>query len=135
MPFFLKLVFIIYIAPSGAPQNVSGISTSSQSVYLSWNPPPVTLQNGIIRKYFINIMEVDRGLEFEYMTRSTEFEITELNPYYTYEIWVSAYTIALGPSSDRISVLTLEDGEFRIDVLIMIIFYDQKLPQFPVDHP
>lgn len=103
-------------APNGAPQNVSGVSTSSHSIYLSWNPPPLTSQNGIIREYYINILEVDRGLEFEYMAGSTEFEITELHPYYTYEIWVSAYTIALGPSSDPISVLTLDDGKFRTDL-------------------
>lgn len=91
---------------------MSGVSTSSQSVYLSWDPPPISLQNGIIREYYINILEVVRGLDFEYVTGSTEFEITELHPHYTYEIWISAYTIALGPSSDPFSILTLEDGKF-----------------------
>ena len=104
------ILFPFLSAPTGAPQNLSGVSTSSQSVYLTWNPPVVMSHNGIIREYHVNVTDTQTGELMQLISGSTEIEVTNLHPYYNYELRVSAYTVALGPLSERYSIRTMEDG-------------------------
>lgn len=77
-----------------------------------WEAPPVELQNGVIRHYQIVAFEVDTNRSFTYVaTASTVFTVGELHPYYTYRFAVQAVTVATGPPSTSVSVLTLQDGE------------------------
>lgn len=99
-------------APSAAPQNLSGISTSSRSIYLTWNQPDIFSQNGIIREYYVNVTDLQTGEVLHYTSRLPEIELTNLHPYYDYEVKVSAYTVAIGPFSESIIVRTMEDGRF-----------------------
>ena len=77
-----------------------------------WEAPPTELQNGVIRHYQVTTFEVDTGMTVTHRaTASTAFTVGELHPYYTYRISVAAVTVAAGPSSLPVSVLTLQDGE------------------------
>ena len=102
---------------------------SSRSIFLTWNPPLATLQNGMIREYHVNITEVETGRVLNYVTRTTDITITNLHPYYYYELSVSAYTIALGPFSEYYSIRTMEDGRrvsFNFANVITVLSYSSK---------
>lgn len=104
------LDFPLFSAPTGPPRNLSGITTSSQSIYLTWLPPDVGMRNGIIREYYIDITDLQTVDLQQFSSRSQNIEITNLHPYYRYEVRVSAYTVALGPFSQQLTLHTLEDG-------------------------
>ena len=59
----------------------------------------------------MNVTEVETGMEFHFTTAATSYSVSNLlHPYYTYECIVSAYTIAIGPYTDEVIVMTHEDG-------------------------
>lgn len=92
--------------------NLRAVTVYSRRVYLNWNPPPIMLQNGVIREYYVNVTGVETRRVLQYTTATTEIEITSLHPFYTYNISVSAFTVALGPFSDQYTITMLEDGEY-----------------------
>lgn len=106
-----------FSAPTEAPQILSGFSTTSQSIYLAWTPPDTLSQNGIIRQYYVNVTDLQTGGVQLYTSRSPEIEITNLHPYYSYEVRVSAYTVALGPFSEHLTIRTLENGRYKSKIL------------------
>ena len=88
------------------------MNTSSTSLRISWLPPPVEDQNGIITAY--NITYVTNG-ESEIMNStsgSAQFiELTGLLKFRTYNISVAASTrVGIGPS-ETVTVTTDTDGE------------------------
>ena len=83
---------------------------SSTSISLSWSPPPLDDQNGIIREYRISITEDETGDVMSLTSSSTSVTVTSLHPYYTYRCSVSAYTVDIGPATSESTVRTLEDG-------------------------
>ena len=109
---FIKFFrFKPYPAPSSAPQNLTVTALSPNSISLDWSPPPPHSQNGVIREYRVNVTEVETGTEFYFTTAATSYTVSNiLHPYYTYECIVSAYTIAIGPYTDEVTMMTLEDG-------------------------
>ena len=87
------------------------LSITSTSVSLSWDAPPVELQNGVIRHYQIVAFEVNTNTSLTYRaTANTAFTVGELHPHYMYRFAVQAVTVATGPLSTAVSVLTLQDG-------------------------
>ena len=104
---------------------------SPRSIFLTWNPPLAILQNGVIREYHVNITEVETGYVLYYVIGSTEIEITNLHPYYYYELSVSAYTIALGPFSEHYSIRTMEDGTLIIFILQNSLLLCSTVPSGP----
>ena len=49
-----------HTAPSGAPLNITAIAQSSSSILISWQPPQILEQNGIISSYDVEINSTDR---------------------------------------------------------------------------
>uniref|UniRef100_A0A8D3ADP6 Receptor-type tyrosine-protein phosphatase S n=1 Tax=Scophthalmus maximus TaxID=52904 RepID=A0A8D3ADP6_SCOMX len=89
--------------PSGPPQEVKCHSPSSTSVLVSWRPPPVELQNGIITQYTIQYAaaEGEDTTTHQIAMRVSchlspaslqEMIITELQAETTYSVTVGAYT-------------------------------------------
>ena len=101
----------LFTAPSSAPLNPTWQVTSSRTVNISWYPPPLEDQNGIIRYYSIRITEIDTGYIFEVESNFTWIFLDFLHPYYTYTIQFSAVTVAQGPFGASIIFTTPEDGE------------------------
>ena len=106
----LLTVLLFPTAPNRPLRNLSGVSPSSRRIYLTWHPPPAALTNGIIREYYANVTDTVTGEVQLLSSQSEVLEITNLHPYYTYKVAVAAYTVALGPFTDQITVQTLEDG-------------------------
>ena len=118
----VSLKFIHYVAPNTGPTNVSGTAINSETIILTWSPPPFDQQNGFIRYYTVNVTELDTGYDFFQTTTGTELIIYSLHPYYTYEFELSAVTVSEGPSSAPIAVQTEQDGkEIKVTSLYNII--------------
>uniref|UniRef100_A0A4W6EA77 Receptor-type tyrosine-protein phosphatase S n=1 Tax=Lates calcarifer TaxID=8187 RepID=A0A4W6EA77_LATCA len=87
--------------PSGPPQEVKCHSPSSTSILVSWRPPPVELQNGIITQYTIQYAATEGedttthqiSMSYNLSPASLqEMVITELQAETTYSVTVAAYT-------------------------------------------
>ena len=111
-------------APTASPQTVSGSSVSSTSISLSWLPPASGSQNGIIRRYDIQLVENETGNVFNYNTTETSLTISSLHPYYNYQCSVAAYTVGLGPFSDPVVIQTPEDGMVGCLIFLQCTHYN-----------
>ena len=102
------------LVPSGAPLNLTANPVSSTSILITWEPPPIYLQNGVIRQYNIHyyISETRESVLWQSDDNSTSIILTDLHPYYTYSITVAAVTIGAGPQSEEATTRTLESGKF-----------------------
>lgn len=98
-------------APVGSPEQLNVTEITSSSVFLTWQPPPLLLRNGVIREYKINLTEVDTGRILVFYSSTTSITITALHPFYTYFCRVGAFTVEYGPYTESFRFVTLEDGE------------------------
>ena len=69
-------------------------------------------RNGIIRRYIINITELNSGNEYQLEDGNTEITVQDLHPFYRYSYSVAAETVALGPSTPGSIIEMPEDGMF-----------------------
>ena len=100
------------------------------SVSVSWQPPPVAEQNGIIRIYNISVTEEETGNVIELCTEKTSTVITNLHPDYNYSISVAAFTVQTGPFSSSISLKTHEDG-----ITILLLYQQPFFLSFTLSLP
>jgi len=78
-----------------------------------WEPPSEDTRNGIIREYYAVVEEEITGTRWTYRTYDTRVTARNLHPYYVYVCWVHATTIAMGPPSDSVYILTEEAGWYK----------------------
>ena len=106
------------LAPSAAPGNVQGSSTSSSSIRVTWANVTCLHRNGIILSYRVSYQAV--GGSFTVSTKrdkdvagaSNQVDLTNLEANVNYSITVTASTSAgEGPSSIAMVVETAEAGE------------------------
>ena len=107
----------LLIAPISSPEDLQLSPISSTSIFVSWSPPPLEDQNGIIRMYRINITEFETGREIVLSSTSTSLTVQFLHPFYTYECVVSAVTVEEGPYTETVVVMTPEDGRLVLPML------------------
>ena len=115
-----------------APQNVSIFEISSDSFMLSWDPPMIGEQNGILIQYHVIIVEIqihytDDGAEITGMQMylNKTFNVSEgysqlismLHPDYNYTVRIAAATRpGIGPFSEAITNRTDMDGEYEMEI-------------------
>ena len=106
------MIFSFYFsAPSSSPQNFTAIATSSDSVFLTWDPPEADQQNGVITGYVINVTVVETGETFQLFSSTNTLTVESLMPFTTYVCVIAAQTsVGTGPFSITISVQTDEAG-------------------------
>lgn len=126
------IVILLNTAPSGPPQNVSGFASSSTSVEILWSPPDFEDQNGVIRAYLLTVTETDTSNTTTYTTLNTKYMLSGLHPAYLYRCQVSAVTVAEGPLSQPIQVLTLEEGDSDIDISLYLHSGVKTSATFPI---
>ena len=87
--------------PTAAPQEFEVVAVSSNSIRLTWIPPPEEDQNGVIRSYHINVTELPTGNIHEITNTDNDLNeiVSSLHPFYTYNCTIAAFTIGLGPVS------------------------------------
>ena len=101
-----------HVAPTGTPQNPIHSSISSTTLNLTWYPPPVSQQNGIINYYIIQSTEVETGITYQYTSNNAWIYLTNLHAYYSYIFKFAAVTIAQGPFSTGTTITMPEDGKW-----------------------
>ena len=72
--------------------------------------PEEILQNGIIRRYIINITRIDTG-EMESYTSQDFSIILQVLPFRRYLVSIAAVTVDTGPFSEYLTVEMPEDGK------------------------
>lgn len=98
-------------APSSPPLNFIVRADTSRSLFFSWDPPLPEHQNGIIRHYVINITSIDGSFNVSTPTTQTNYTVlAPIRPFITYICNIAAETVAVGPVSEDISILTPQDG-------------------------
>lgn len=107
---------LLKLEPSAPPQDISCTSPSSTSILVSWKPPPVEKQNGIITEYSIKYIEID-GEDVKpheilgISSDSTQYLLEQLEKWTEYRISVTAHTdVGPGPESLAVLIRTDEDG-------------------------
>ena len=85
------------------PQSLSVSITSSRSLFMSWDIPPVESHNGIIQTVLTQE-------EQTYTTLNKFFNATGLVPYTTYRVKVAAVTVEAGPFTVSHNITTFEDS-------------------------
>ena len=104
------MITIFFPAPSGSPANFQTTALDSRSIQLSWDPLPLALQNGIVRQYIVTIVDI-AGDARVINTTATSVNIAALNPFTMYTCTVAAETIAVGPSTLPVQLVTPQDGK------------------------
>ena len=94
------------------PQSLSVSITSSRSLFMSWDIPPVESHNGILREYAVIIQTVLTQEEQTYTTMNKYFNATGLVPYTTYRVKVAAVTVEAGPFTVSNNITTFEDSQY-----------------------
>ena len=108
----------LYTAPSGSPTNFMPdlASASATMVTLMWRVLPYSQRNGIIRRYSLEVCQIDPLVSGCTNHASNEDQtslvISSLHPYYVYHWRVAAHTsVGRGPYSSYISFRMPEDGK------------------------
>ncbi|OXB53612.1 hypothetical protein ASZ78_013319 [Callipepla squamata] len=106
---------LLKLEPSAPPQDISCTSPSSTSILVSWKPPPVENQNGIITAYSIKYIEID-GEDVKpheilgISSDSTQYLLEQLEKWTEYRISVTAHT-DVGPGPESLAVLIRTDED------------------------
>ncbi|XP_048092014.1 receptor-type tyrosine-protein phosphatase delta [Alosa alosa] len=101
--------------PSAPPQDVKCSSQSSTNILVSWRPPPMELQNGIITKYAIQYGATEgEDLATRQISdippESTQYLLENLEKWTEYRVTVTAHTdVGQGPESLPQLIRTEED--------------------------
>ena len=98
-------------APTAPPSNTTVDIQSSVEVLLSWSPPSNEDRNGEIEYYIISITETTTHYEYEIQASSISMNISDLHPFYTYQVSVAAVTVDAGPFSPTLTFTMPEDGK------------------------
>ena len=133
------IVIVHPTAPTEIPQNIRATIQSSRSITLLWEPPSLEEQNGLLVQYHVIVTEtqilyLDNGTLDSPMgdNFNRTYEISEgriqlidlLHPSYNYTVRIAAATVVgIGPFSNPITVMTLEDGEYYILPLIHLFLF------------
>uniref|UniRef100_A0AAQ4RPV0 Receptor-type tyrosine-protein phosphatase S n=1 Tax=Gasterosteus aculeatus aculeatus TaxID=481459 RepID=A0AAQ4RPV0_GASAC len=101
--------------PSGPPQEVNCHSPSSTNILVSWQPPQVELQNGIITKYTIQYAASEGEDTTAHRIssippESSQYLLENLEKWTDYRVTVTAHTdVGPGPESPPQLIRTEED--------------------------
>ena len=107
-------LWLHFSAPSSPPTNLTVAEFTSDSISLSWNPPPFEERNGLIRQYFLAVTRNDTRMVFQQTSNATATTVQSLHPFSTYIIAVAAETVDVGPFTEGVVVRLPEDGMWKL---------------------
>ena len=102
----------MYIAPSSVPEDVIVAAVNSESVQLSWQPPPPEDRNGFIAGYHVRVVGINTPDNYLLpLVNGTSVVVESLHPFYAYRFSVAAQTVAIGPFSAAVIQKLPEGGK------------------------
>ena len=115
---------MFYAVPTASPDSIQSMIVNSTAVIITWLPPVLDDQNGIITAYIINLsLEDNDTVPLQYTTSSLSVMLVELYPFSTYVVFVAAETgVGRGPFSSGLRISTPEDGK-QMMILITVLGY------------
>ena len=105
------------------PENLIATTLGSRTLHITWQPPVEEERNGIIRRYVINITELDSGNEYQLENVTTEITVQNLHPFYRYSYSVAAETVALGPFTPGSIIEMPEDGKLTKAIMLNVLIH------------
>ena len=113
----LKVLFLIiyplFIAPSAPPTNISATAVSARALNITWQPPELAEQNGIIRSYILTLSVTETGSSELLMSDQPQLMLEDLHPFYLYSFLIAAITISPGPYSEIVSIQMPQAGQLK----------------------
>ena len=103
-----------FSAPSAPPQNVRGVAKHSQTLLISWDPPPLDHQNSPITGYTLYYSLHGREpAKKELGSGQRQVQLQGLGKYKKYALWMVAHNrIGKSPPSPEYEIVTKEEGLF-----------------------
>ena len=83
---------------------------NSTSLRITWEPPLLQDQNGVIRGYNISYNVSNSEEETDFFVSSTTIDLTGLQKFTFYDVSVQAFTVGSGPTVSTV-VRTDSDGK------------------------
>ncbi|GFG29264.1 hypothetical protein Cfor_07941 [Coptotermes formosanus] len=122
-------------APSLPPENVLCSALTSQSLQVSWDPPPLDGRNGVVMGYKVSHQPAEewygKDEQETKVTASLKTTIQSLRKYTNYSISVLAFTsVGDGVRSPPIFCCTEEDGTYH---QYLYVLYQYTMPSAPAD--
>ena len=94
----ISLSFSLYIAPDGPPRDLVVYSNSSSSIIVTWEPPDLSLQNGVITYHYITCTSIQSEQQLTVNTTELQLQLNDLETFTDYNIAVASGTaIGIGP--------------------------------------
>lgn len=90
---------------------MTAVALSPTLLVIQWSPPSIEHQNGLIRRYAINVTELETMNREMTYSEGTNVTLSSRHPFYRYSYSVSAETISLGPFSADDTIRMPEAGE------------------------
>ena len=101
--------------PTGPPKLVVAAALSPTVLRINWEPPNVEHRNGVIRRYTINVTELETMYREIFYTEVTNITLSSRHPFYQYRYTVAAETIGFGPFSSSDVIQMPEAGIEKVD--------------------
>ena len=106
-------IFKLFLYPSApsAPLDVIAMASSSTAIDVTWTEP--SMPNGVIRRYQVTYTRND-VMDDNLVTvneTTTSVQLTNLEKFANYTIFVQGFTVELGNQSDSVTARTEEDGK------------------------
>ncbi len=119
-----ELVHSVYfsLAPTAPPENIQATVTDT-SLTISWSPPNFMQQNGVIRQYKLNLIEVETSTHYEEEIVGTRAVFFDKHPFYRYLFNISAVTVAAGPYSAESIIRLQEAGNIYYNIWYIFIYF------------
>ena len=97
--------------PNGPPASSTAVGLTATSIQITWQPPALPDQNGVITGYVIIVTSLETTISQQFATNSTSLTVPNLDAFSNYVCIVAATTaVGRGPFSAVINVQTLETG-------------------------
>lgn len=129
------IIFILSLVPTASPLLPGASALSSESIEITWQPPPLPDQNGVITGYVVNVTSLDSAVIQQISTTATNtLLVSGLSPFTVYSCIIAARTaVGLGPYTTVVTVQTLEAGKWTTQPFLCLtcltdfpdLFYNQ----------
>ena len=112
-----------FLVPSAPPTDLSAITPNATTLDITWQPPGLAHQNGIIRGYVLTVFSIEGGTSQQLNSNESHLVIYNLHPFYTYSFHIAAVTVGPGPFSEIFSIQMPPTGKLAIYKYTYLSFF------------